>query len=167
MPVILKRKRLCSKRREIDVCSLKWLFHVSVTQIKYMQHLQGANFTKLSPTAFNTKTQKCSAQQYMQAASLNSRTVTDLQRFGHIQGPIAKAGKGLVPVNTQFSPSKNPTPLHSAWRCWAGTPRLPCSLGSRFLLGHWRRLEGWRRTDMLLLALLPVPLKLPQNGPSL
>lgn len=108
MPVILKRKRLCSKRREIDVCSLKWLFHVSVTQIKYMQHLQGANFTKLSPTAFNTKTQKCSAQQYMQAASLNSRTVTDLQRFGHIQGPIATQAKDLFQLTRNFLPAKTP-----------------------------------------------------------
>lgn len=51
-----------------------------------------------------------------------------LQGFEHTQGPIAKAGRGLVPLFKQFSLSSKPTSLHSALQCRPPsrlTPLLP------------------------------------------
>lgn len=167
-----KKKDLCSIRHEIHVCSLKWLSHVNVMKImlsiySIFRELISQSYSQQHSVSKNSSTQLSNYA----ASQPPSRAATHLQRdLGIPEGLTLKQIKDLFHLLSKFLWATNPllcTLLHDA-KPWFS--HLHCSLGSRLLLGSAVRaleetgqLQG--RTDVLLLSLLLVPLKLLQQWP--
>lgn len=130
-----KKKALCPKRLEMHACSLRWLSHVNVINI--ILSICSISRELISqdcpPTAFNTKEQQYPAQQLCRQQAPKQKHHAFAKGFEHIQGPMAKAGKGLIPVIKQFYFQQQ---THFSALCFAMpamswlTPRFTWQVGS-------------------------------------
>lgn len=122
-----KKKALCSKRREMLVCRLKWLSHLNV--VKIMLSIRSISRELISrscpPIASTAKTQPCPAQQlHRQPVSMRSSPA-----FAEIWVHL-----GAYPQSRQMT---------SGWETiFSQQQTHACTPGSRLLLG---RAKGERR----------------------
>lgn len=127
-----KKKALCSKKHEMHVCLQ---FEVAVLckhdkkYVKYRQHLQGTNFTKLSPNCIHYQRIAVLSSAIMQPATPGAEQPCICKGTGtHPRVSLTKAGKGFVPILSNFLFATNPllcTLLHDARYLDGGQQETP------------------------------------------